>query len=59
MDSVYGKANCTDGIHIIMPKHTIVQAFHLLAAVRKEARRCEKENNRDGRFFSNRVSEIQ
>lgn len=59
MDSVYGKANCTGGIHIIMPKQTIVQAFHLLAAVRKEARRCEKENNRDGRFFSNRVSEIQ
>ena len=59
MDSIYGKANCTDGIHVIMPKQTIVQAFHLLAAVRKEARRCDKENNREGRFFSNRVSEIQ
>ena len=58
MDSVYGKANCTDGIHIIMPKQTIVQAFHLLAAVRKEARRCDKENTREGRFFSNRVSEL-
>ena len=58
VDSIYGKANCTDGIHVIMPKQTIVQAFHLLAAVRKEARRCDKENNRDGKFFSNRVSEL-
>lgn len=51
MDNIYGKANCTDGIHVIMPKQTIVQAFHLLAMVRKEARRYDKDNNADGKFF--------
>ena len=51
MDNIYGKANCTDGIHIIMPKQTIVEAFHLLAAVRNEARRLDKESNPQGRYF--------
>lgn len=51
MDNVYGKANCTDGIHVIMPKQTIVEAFHLLAIVRKEARRYDKENNHQSRYF--------
>lgn len=51
MDTVYGKANCTDGIHVIMPKQTIVEAFHLLAVVRKEARRADKEYNTEGRSF--------
>lgn len=55
MDNIYGKANCTDGIHIIMPKQTIVEAFHLLAAVRKEARRLDKEANPQGRYFFSRV----
>lgn len=51
MDNIYGKANCTDGIHIIMPKQTIVEAFHLLAIVRREARRHDKESNHQGRYF--------
>lgn len=51
MDNVYGKANCTDGIHVIMPKQTIVEAFHLLTIVRKEARRYDKEANPQGRYF--------
>lgn len=54
MDNVYGKANCTDGIHVIMPKQTIVDAFHLLAAVRKEARYYDKEANPKGRNFFSR-----
>ena len=43
MDTIYGKANCTDGVHMIMPKQTVVEAFHLLAGVRKEARRADKQ----------------
>ena len=54
MDTVYGKANCTDGIHVIMPKQTIVEAFHLLAAVRKEARRADKEYSTENRSFFGR-----
>ena len=49
MDSLYGKANCTDGIHVLMPKQTIVEAFHLLAAVRKEARFYDKQANPEGK----------
>ena len=55
MDNLYGKANCTDGIHIIMPKQGIVEAFHLVAAVRKEARRLDKEYNPQGRYFFGRA----
>ena len=51
MDAVYGKANCTDGIHIIMPKQTVMDAFHLVAAVRKEARRADKEYSAENRSF--------
>ena len=51
MDAVYGKANCTDGIHIIMPKQTVMDAFHLVAAVRKEARRADKEYSSENRSF--------
>ena len=51
MDNVYGKANCTDGIHMIMPKQTIVEAFHLLAAVRKEAREHDKNAPQQNRHF--------
>ena len=51
MDNVYGKANCTDGIHIIMPKQSAVEAFYLLAAVRKEARRLDKESAPQFRYF--------
>lgn len=54
MDNIYGKANCTDGIHMIMPKQTIVDAFHLLAAVRKEARYYDKQSNPEGRHFFGR-----
>ena len=53
MDNIYGKANCTDGIHIIMPKQTVVEAFHLLAGVRKEARRADKQyGDTDRSFFA-------
>lgn len=53
MDAVYGKANCTDGIHVIMPKQTVMDAFHLVAGVRKEARRADKEyGNVDRSFFA-------
>ena len=51
MDAVYGKANCTDGIHIIMPKQTVMDAFHLVAAVRKEACRADKEYSSENRSF--------
>lgn len=50
MDNIYGKANCTDGIHVIMPKETIIEAFHLLAAVRKEARHHDKEATQHDRY---------
>lgn len=43
MDKIYGKANCTDGIHIIMPKQTAAEAMKLLAKVRKLARHYDKE----------------
>ena len=53
MDAVYCKANCTDGIHVIMPKQTVMDAFHLVAGVRKEARRADKEyGNVDRSFFA-------
>ena len=53
MDAVYSKANCTDGIHVIMPKQTVMDAFHLVAGVRKEARRADKEyGNVDRSFFA-------
>ena len=53
MDAVYGKANCTDGIHMVMPKQTAMDAFHLVAGARKEARRADKQyGNTDRSFFA-------
>lgn len=43
MDKVYGKANCTDGIHIIMPKETAVDALRILTKIRKIAKHHDKE----------------
>lgn len=43
MDNVYGKANCTDGIHIIMPKQTAIDALVLTDRVRKFAKAAEKK----------------
>ena len=51
MDNVYGKANCTDGIHVIMPKQTIVDAFRLVANVRKYARELDKAAVNEDRYF--------
>lgn len=51
MDSVYSKANCTDGIHVIMPKQTIVDAFRMVANVRKYARDCDKAAVSENRYF--------
>ena len=51
MDNIYGKANCTDGIHIIMPKQTIVEAFRLVANVRKFARELDKAAVTEDRYF--------
>lgn len=51
MDNVYGKANCTDGIHVIMPKQTIVDAFRLVANVRKYARDLDKAAVSEDRYF--------
>lgn len=51
IDNVYGKANCTDGIHSIMPKQTIVDAFRIVANLRKYARECDKEGLSGGRYF--------
>lgn len=56
MDSVYGKANCTDGIHMVMPKQTAMDAFHLVAGVRKEARRADKQYAHTDRSFFARFS---
>ena len=35
MNSVYAKANCTDGVHIIMPKQTAVEALDITSKFRK------------------------
>ena len=35
MNSVYAKANCTDGVHIIMPKQTAVEAMDIAGKFRK------------------------
>ena len=43
MDKIYGKANCTDGIHIIMPKQTAVDTFKVISKVRKLAKQYDKE----------------
>lgn len=43
MDKIYGKANCTDGIHIIMPKQTAVDTFKLANKIRKLAKQYDKE----------------
>lgn len=51
IDSVYGKANCTDGIHVIMPKQTIVDAFRIVANVRKIAREADKSAVNEDRYF--------
>lgn len=51
MDNVYGKANCTDGIHVIMSKQTIVDAFRLVANVRKYARDLDKAAVSEDRYF--------
>jgi len=42
MDKIYGKANCTDGIHIIMPKQTAVDSFKLVNKIRKIAKHYDK-----------------
>lgn len=47
MDNVYGKANCTDGIHIIMPKQTAVEALDLAERARKFAKAAEKVSNNE------------
>lgn len=44
MDNMYGKANCTDGFHIIMPKQTAVEALDLAHKARKYAKQIEKEH---------------
>ena len=51
IDNVYGKANCTDGIHVVMPKQTIVEAFRLVANVRKYARELDKAAVSEDRYF--------
>ena len=51
IDSVYAKANCTDGIHVIMPKQTIVDAFRMVANVRKYAREYDKSAVNENRYF--------
>ena len=51
MDNVYGKANCTDGIHVVMPKQTVVEAFRLVANVRKYARELDKAAVSEDRYF--------
>lgn len=54
MDSVYGKANCTDGIHVVMPKQTVVDAFRIVANVRRIARDADKSTvSKDRYFFAN------
>ena len=50
MDNIYGKANCTDGIHIIMPKQTAVDALKLLNKVRKLAKIYDKEAADEKRY---------
>ena len=50
MDKIYGKANCTDGIHIIMPKQTAVDALKLLGKVRKLAKDYDKEAEAEKRY---------
>ncbi len=52
MDKIYGKANCTDGIHIIMPKQTAVDALKLLGKVRKLAKVYDKEASDANRYSS-------
>ena len=51
IDNVYAKANCTDGIHVVMPKQTIVEAFRLVATVRKHARTLDKAAVNEDRYF--------
>lgn len=43
MDMIYGKAICSDGVHIIMPKQTAVDALNLLAKLRKIAKAHDKQ----------------
>lgn len=50
MDKIYGKANCTDGVHIIMPKQTAVDALNLVSKVRKLAKIYDKEAVDDKRY---------
>ena len=50
MDVIYGKANCTDGIHIIMPKQTAIDALNMLAKVRKLAKNYDKEAAAEHRY---------
>ncbi len=52
MDKIYGKANCTDGIHIIMPKQTAVDALKVLGKVRKHAMHYDKEAEREKRYHA-------
>ena len=50
MDKIYGKANCTDGVHIIMPKNTAVDALRVLGKVRKLAKEQDKIAVAEDRF---------
>ena len=50
MDKIYGKANCTDGIHIIMPKQTAVDALKVLGKVRKHAMHYDKVAEHEKRY---------
>lgn len=51
IDNVYNKANCTDGIHSIMPKQTIVDAFRIISNIRKIAKECDKSAVDENRYF--------
>ena len=55
IDNVYGKANCTDGIHAIMPKQTIVDISARLIANKV----AYKFKNTEIRALCKKVSEYQ
>ena len=42
MDSIFGKAICSDGVHIIMSKQTAVDALDLVTKLRKVAKAHDK-----------------
>ncbi len=43
MDKIYGKAICSDGIHIIMPKQTAVDSLNVVGKLRKIAKAHDKQ----------------